>query len=186
MIRFQYDHNIGQWRWNISKNAVKLDEKIFDAMRNALSGNEFTYAAVGNGEFVCMSTIPGDGASISEGTVVGVKGAFSELPNKPSCYVGKWSKYDVLPTDDIPEGELPSPDTLVEYDFFPEFLPELLDAILYSNKKLVVLVPDNGVAIDCIKAINYMLPPAFAKKIGFSVGAEKIPDTTISVMTESG
>ncbi len=186
MIRFQYDHNIGQWRWNISKNATKTDEKLFDAMRNGLVGNEFTYAVVGNDEFVCMSTVPSDGASISEGTVVGIKGGIGDLPEKPSCYVGKWGKYDVLNSEDIPEGELPAPDTTVEYDYFPELLAPILDALLFGNKKLVILVESEAVALDCIRAINYMFPADFAKRIGFSTGASSIPDSAISIVTESG
>ena len=78
MVRFQYDHNIGQWRWNISKNAEKLDEKILDALRNSMGNNEFTYAAVGNDEFVCMSSLKPNGNEIIEGTVVGIKGKFKE------------------------------------------------------------------------------------------------------------
>lgn len=186
MVRFQYDHNIGQWRWHISKNAEKLDEKILDTLRGAIGGNEFTYASVGADEFVCMSSLPADGGSILQGTVVGAKGKFGAMPEKPSCYVGKWGKYDLLPGEDIPEGELPTPDTSVDYDYFPTQLGQILDAVMFGTKKVAIIVASNDEAMDCIKAINYMLPPAYAKRIGYSVGASKIPDTNLSVMTDAG
>lgn len=186
MVRFQYDHNIGQWRWHISKNAEKTDEKILDTLRGAVGGNEFTYASVGADEFVCMSSLPADGGSILQGTVVGVKGKLNDLPQKPCCYVGKWGKYDLLPGEEIPEGELPAPDTTADYDYFPAQLGQILDAVMFGNKKVAIIVESNDEAMDCIKAINYMLPPAYAKRIGYSVGAGRIPDTNLSIMTDAG
>ena len=186
MVRFQYDHNIGQWRWHISKNAEKLDEKILDTMRNSIGSNKFTYAAVGNDSFVCMSSLQADGDSVIQGTVVGVKGNFNNMPEKPSCYIEKWGKEDLLSTDDIPAGEIPAPDKEVDYDYFPAQLGYILDAVMFGTKKVAIIVESDAEAMDCIKAINYMLPPAYAKRIGFSVGANKIPDTAISVMTDTG
>ena len=185
MVRFQYDHNIGQWRWHFSKNSEKLDEKILDTIRNAFGSNEFTYATIGNDDFAYMSSLQAEGNTILQGTVVGVKGKFTDLPQKPSCYVGKWGKYDLIQGTDIPDCKFPAPDTS-DFDSYPGDFGNILDAIMFGTKKVVIIVQDNREALDCIKAINYILPTDYAKRIGFSVGTNKIPETSVNVVSESG
>lgn len=173
MIKFQHIHSADQWEWKVTKGASAGDVGLLETMRADYFGNRLTYACVNQSEFVCITTVAEDGM-IPAGTIIGVKGSLSELPEKPCRYAEGWREDDLRTFSGTPTAALPTPCT-EETAEAPAMLGSIVDAILKGSRPVVVLTANEAEAVAYMQSIGRVLPKTYADRLGFSMGATKIP-----------
>ncbi len=187
MIKFQYTH-FGQWVWNLSESAIddyRYYRGVLEDTRVSLEDANFIYATLDlNGEFLFMSNI--EGGSGNDDAFVGVIGGIDTMTQKPIDYIGKWGKGDIVRTDEgeklvesMPRAEK-SPNTLDGIEKIAPMFAKLAEAILYTNKSIVLLVENIDEAKKYLNAVMSFFPLVYSRRLSFCMGTSGVSDNMSS------
>lgn len=161
-------------------------EKLFSVVREKIEGNSFTYAPVDKKHFLIMQSAKSELGYSAKG----IFGNLSDLCDKaPAAYIEGITNIPIY-NDDRPLAPFSFPRT--DADSFSKarnlhhIFGKLFDAIVFTNKPIIILTEDHASAINYIKTLNLILPAPLMKNVGFSVGMDSIPDNSIEIIKNSG
>lgn len=202
MIQYKYFHTDTSGfvsRMNVTRDDShhRYYSDIFEKVRKGVEINSggfedkttFTYATVGNDSLFVQASKGASSSLFVEGWLL------DSIPVHPSRYIDKLER-DKNPVDeDSPvlsttrpphAGNLPDSFSLASN--LHHIFPKLIDALLYGEKdKQIIIVAENREsAVNYVKILNLLLPLAYMKKVGFSIGTSSIPYEPWTVVDDNG
>lgn len=182
MRQFKYFHNpeTSKYESIITKsNNEKVERDIFNKLRDydALE-NSYSFAYYPNNEDVYFFQTAKKDQTFSHGLV----GKKDEVIGLPTEYIGLLDKdfknsdcSGVLPTVNMPR--LSARPDLKNLQFI---FPELIDALLYANKRIIIVGETLTDLAKYINALYNLLPANFVRNYSFALGTNRVNPNTSS------
>lgn len=187
MIQFYHFHNsarryvdlIGEKNPEAAEGYLSVMHALSNFKRS--KGSCFVYLPLKGKAYFLQTNSAGD--EFAHGLI----GEISELKYEPSRYVGALeSKFNEPSETEVRDRPLPSaPDFQLgaTRKVHPK-IAEIVDALLYTKKLVVVTGQDPADLAACVKTVFKVLPLAFAVNVGFAVAPSRMPDIFDERMSE--
>jgi len=176
MINYQYIHTTQfESRMSIPFNEENPAFRLFNTIR------ETWFRGDGTRSFLYALTPKGEGVFVQgyEGSNVYLQGSLitaEDLPSIPTSYISKLVQLDSDDEGVLEERPLPPvlSDRPEDYGelITADLLPDLIEALIYEKKPILVLVNKYEDAVNYLKILGHILPPEIMYGQNFFIGTD--------------